>query len=168
MDEQKPTPVADFLSGCLWLALAIGIVIGSWMMDRLEHLKASSYTAPGVVPGLLGIAIIIMGILLIVRSLRAGALAHMQISGFNPLQHWRLLTALALCLAFSLGLLGSGLPFWLAAAIFIAVFVFVFQFEDRQRNGTILRGAAVAVVYGLICGGAIHYIFQDLFLVRLP
>ncbi|RKE72211.1 tripartite tricarboxylate transporter TctB family protein [Pseudorhodoplanes sinuspersici] len=137
-------------------------------MDRLEHLKVSTYTAPGVVPGLLGIAIAIMGILLIVRSLRAGALAQMQIPALNPLEHWRLLTALALCLAFSLGLLGSGLPFWLAAAIFIAVFVFIFQFEDRKRAGTILRGAAVAIVFALICGGTIHYIFQELFLVRLP
>jgi len=168
VEDQKPTPFADFLSGCLWLVLAIGIVIGSWTMDRLTHLQATAYTAPGLVPGLLGLAIAIMGLLLIMRSLRAGALAQAQLPTFNPREHWRLLTALALCLTFSIGLIGSGLPFWLAAAIFIAVFVFVFQFEERKRAGTILRGAFVAIVFGLICGGAIHYIFQELFLVRLP
>ena len=168
MEDQKPTPLADFLSGCLWLALAVGIMIVSWKMDQLTHLQATIYTAPGLVPGLLGLAIAIMGILLVVRSLRAGALAQSPTLTFNVRDHWRLLTALALCLAFALGLLGSGLPFWAAAAIFIATFVFVFQFEDRRRNGSILRGAIVAIIFGLICGIAIYYIFQDLFLVRLP
>ena len=67
-----------------------------------------------------------------------------------------------------LGLVGRGLPFWLAAALFVAVFVFIFQFEERRQAGTILRGAAFAAVYGLIVGLAIHYLFQDVFLVRLP
>jgi hypothetical protein len=44
----------------------------------------------------------------------------------------------------------------------------VFQFEDRQRAGSLLRGAALSVTFGLICGAAIHFVFQDLFLVRLP
>lgn len=168
MEDKKPSPFADLLSGGVWLALAIGIVAGSWKMDRLAHLQATIHTAPGLVPGLLGLALAIMGVLLILRSVRAGALAQAQITGFSFRDHWRLLTALALCLIFALGLIGSGLPFWLAAAIFIAAFVFVFQFEDRKTAGTLARGAAFAAVFGLICGGAIHYVFQDLFLVRLP
>lgn len=156
------------ISGGVWLALAIGIMIISWKMDRLTHLQATIHTAPGLVPGLLGLAIAIMGLLLILRSVRAGALAQAHIPAFSPREHWRLLTALALCLAFALGLLGSGLPFWLASAIFIAVFVFVFQFGDRKAAGTLARGALFAAAFGLICGGAIHYAFQELFLVRLP
>jgi hypothetical protein len=168
VDDRKPSPFADLISGGLWLALAIGIVVISWKMDRLTHLQATIYTAPGLVPGLLGLAIGIMGLLLILRSVRAGALEQPRIPAFRPREHWRLLTALALCLAFALGLLGSGLPFWLAGAIFIAVFVFVFQFEERKAAGTLMRGAAFAAIFGLICGGAIHYAFQDVFLVRLP
>lgn len=168
MEDKKPSPFADLISGGVWLALAIGIMIVSWTMDRLTHLQATIHTAPGLVPGLLGLAIAIMGALLILRSVRAGALAQAQIPAFSIRDHWRLLTALGLCLAFALGLLGGGLPFWLATAIFIAVFVFVFQFEDRKADGTLARGAAFAAIFGLICGGAIHYTFQDLFLVRLP
>ncbi|MGD9921679.1 MAG: tripartite tricarboxylate transporter TctB family protein [Pseudorhodoplanes sp.] len=168
MEDRKPSPFADLLSGGVWLALAIGIVILSWKMDRLTHLQATIYTAPGLVPALLGIAIAIMGVLLILRSIRAGALGEAQLPRFSPRAHWRILSAVALCLAFALGLLGSGLPFWLAAAIFIATFVFVFQFEEREAAGTLLRGAAYAAVFGLICGGSIHYVFQELFLVRLP
>jgi hypothetical protein len=168
VEDRKPSPFADLISGGVWLALAIGIMIVSWKMDRLAHLQATIYTAPGLVPGLLGAALAIMGALLILRSVRGGALAQMHVPMFSPREHWRLLTALALCLAFTLGLVGSGLPFWLAAAIFVAVFVFVFQFEERKAAGTLARGAVFAAIFGLICGGVIHYTFQDLFLVRLP
>ena len=168
VDDRKPSPLADLISGGVWLALAIGIVIGSVTMDRLTHLQASVYTAPGLVPGILGIAIAIMGILLIARSIREGALAQLQMPSIRIRDHWRILTAIALCLCFALGLLGSGLPFWLAAAIFIAIFVFVYQFEDRKPEGTLLRGAVFAAAFGLICGAAIYYVFQELFLVRLP
>ncbi len=168
MEDQKPSPFADLISGGIWLALAIGIVILSMKMDRLTHLQASIYTAPGLVPGLLGLALAIMGVLLILRSVRAGAIAQAQFPAFSARDHWRLLTALALCLTFALGLLGSGLPFWLAAAIFVAVFVFIFQFSERNASGTLVRGAVFAAVFGLICGGVVHYTFQDLFLVRLP
>jgi hypothetical protein len=168
VEDQKPSPFADLISGGIWLALAIGIVILSWQMDRLTHLQASVYTAPGIVPGLLGLALAIMGALLILRSVRAGAIAQAGIPRFSFREHWRVLSALALCLTFALALVGTGLPFWLAAAIFIAIFVFVFQFEDRKKAGTLARGAAFASVFGLICGGSIYYVFQDLFLVRLP
>jgi hypothetical protein len=168
MENEKPSPFADLISGCVWVALAVGIMILSWKMDRLAHLQASIYTAPGVVPALLGFALAIMGLLLILRSVRAGAIAEAHLPSLSFRENWRILIALALCLTFAIGLVGSGLPFWLAAAIFIAAFVFVYQFEDRKAAGTLARGAAFAAIFGLICGGSIHYVFQDLFLVRLP
>ena len=168
MEEDKPSAFADLISGSVWLALAIAIMIGSWTMDRLVHLKAPVYTAPGIVPGLLGLALAIMGGLLILRAIRGGALAERTMPSFSFGEHWRLLSAIVLCFIYALGLLGSGMPFWLATAIFIAVFVFGFQFEDRRPAGTLLRGAAFAALFGLICGGVIHYVFQELFLVRLP
>lgn len=168
MNDDNPKPFADFLSGIVWLVLATGIAIMSWRMDRLEHLKVSVYSAPGLLTGILGILIAIMGAILILRSVRAGALQQAGFQRFQPSDHWRLLTGSGLCLIFSCGLVGSGLPFWLAAAVFIAVFVFIFQFEDRRNKGTLLRGALFAAVYGLICGATIQYVFQELFLVRLP
>ena len=46
--------------------------------------------------------------------------------------------------------------------------MFVFQFPERRRESTLARGAIFAMAFGLIAGFAIHYLFQDLFLVRLP
>lgn len=168
MDDEKPSPFADLLAGSAWLALAVAIVIAAWRMDRLERLAATIHTAPGLVPGMLGVAIGLMSLILIGRSLRAGAYAGASLPQVNLADHWRLIVALTFGLFFSIFLVGRGLPFWLAAAIYIAVMVFVFQFPERRRDGELLRGAAIAVAYGAIAGTAIHYLFQDLFLVRLP
>jgi hypothetical protein len=197
VDDEKPSPFADLVTGAAWLAVSIGIVIGAWRMDRLEHLAATIYTVPGLVPGLLGAALALMALLLMLRGLRGGALGAFPGKGLPPtrsgvhtgfpkgnatniesgqargprvrlLDHWRLIAALGLALAFAVGLLGRGLPFWLAAALYVAAMVFWFQYEDRRRDGTLLRGAAFAAVFGVISGLVVHFAFQDIFLVRLP
>jgi hypothetical protein len=168
MDDEKPSPFADLLTGVAWFAVATAVIIGAWHMDRLERLSATIYTAPGLVPGLLGAAIGLMSIILIARALRAGALAQAEFPRVEALAHWRLIAALVFGLIFALALVGRGLPFWLAAAIYITAMVFTFQFADRRRDKQLVRGGAVALVYGVIAGLAIHYLFQDLFLVRLP
>jgi hypothetical protein len=169
MHDERPSPFADLLTGAAWLAVATGIVVGAWQMDRLERLSAVIYTAPGLVPGMLGVAIGAMSLVLIGRSLYVGASATgAGIPSIRLADHWRLIAALLLGLTFSIGLVGRGPPFWLVAAIYIAVMVFVFQFPDRRRDRQLIRGGAIACVYGVLSGLAIHYLFQDLFLVRLP
>jgi hypothetical protein len=168
MDEEKSSPFADLLTGIAWLVVAAAIVVGAWHMDRLERLAATIYTAPGLVPGLLGAAIGLMSVILIVRAIGAGALQQIEFPRIELLEHWRLIAALVFGLVFSLVLIGRGLPFWLASAIYIAVMVFTFQFPERRAEGRLLRGGAIAAVYGVIAGLAIHHLFQDLFLVRLP
>jgi hypothetical protein len=168
MEDEKPSPFVDLIAGGAWLALAIAIMVAAWTMDRLQHLKIPIFTVPGLVPGLLGAAIGLASIVLIVRSLRAGALAGAHWPSINFREHWRLIAVLILCLGYAIGLIGHGLPFWLGSAIFVAAFIFTFQFADRRREGTLPRGALVAVTVGLVSALVIHYAFQDLFLVRLP
>lgn len=168
MEDEKPSAFADLLAGAAWLLLAVAIIAGSWQMDRLTHLQATIYTMPGLVPGLLGTAIGIASIILIVRALKAGALTDVRWPRIHLAEHWRLIAVLVLCLGYAVGLVARGMPFWLASAIFTAVFIFVFQFADRRRDGALPRGALVAVTVGLVSGLVIHYAFQDLFLVRLP
>jgi hypothetical protein len=167
MDEEKPSARADLFAGLAFLAFGIAISIGSLMMDRLERLQATIYTAPGLVPGILGLMLAMMAALLILRSLRGGALSQ-SLPAIDLAGSWRIIAALVLCLGFAIGLVSHGLPFWLGSAIFVTMFLLIFQFEERRREGTVLRGAVFAVVYGLITGLAIHHLFQDVFLVRLP
>ncbi len=58
---------ADRIGGLIWVAFGGAVVYGSWAMDRLQSMGIPPATAPGVVPGLLGIAIIIFGLILLVR-----------------------------------------------------------------------------------------------------
>jgi hypothetical protein len=168
MEEQKPSPFADLVAGAVFLAVAVAIIVGAWQMDRLQHLQASIYTAPGLVPGLLGGSIGFMAILLMVRAVRAGALAQAAWPRVRLAEHWRLIAILVLSLTYAIGFIGRGSPFWLASALYLTATVFIFQFADRRRNGTLLRGAAFAIAFGIVSGLVIHYSFQDLFLVRLP
>ncbi len=160
---------SDFLSAIGWMALGIAILIGSITMDRLENQDLNPYTIPGLLPGLLGIAMTILGALLAARSWRPGLLA---VSGARAsrAEPKRLLLVLGLCLAFGVGLVGHGLPFWLAAAIFVTVAILSLQYQQRQSAGTklSLRMFVTAAVIGLGAGAAITLVFQEFFLVRLP
>jgi hypothetical protein len=170
--DANPQPRADLVASALWLALGLVTLQQSWAMDRLEAQGADPWSAPGVVPGIIGGVITLLGLLLLVRSLRqrriSSSASREQADAEAVSGRRRLLTALALCLLFVFGLLGHGLPFWLAAALFIAAFVLVFTWRERQAAGQRARGAAVAAAYGLVMGAAIHLLFQELFLVRLP
>jgi hypothetical protein len=165
--ERRPSPFADLISAGAWLAVAVAIVVLSWRMDRLAHLQISIYATPGFVPAVLGAALALMAIVLFVRAVRQGAFATARWPALKLRQHWRLMVALGLSLAFAAGVVGSGVPFWLAAALYTAAFVFVFRIADGGREATV-RTAAVAVVYGAVSGVVVHYVFQELFLVRLP
>lgn len=173
-DNQQPaaddsvSPRADLWSSLLWIGLGGAIVWISLGMDRLERLGASIYTAPGLVPGLLGAAIAIMGLLLLLRAVRAGALRSATQADWSPARHWRLIFSLGWSLVYALVVVKSALPFWLLTAVYIAVFVIVFQYEERKAKAQIPRGIAVAVVHGLISGALIQYVFEELFFVRLP
>ena len=162
---------SDFLSALGWIALGVAILIGSVTMDRLEKQGINPYTIPGLLPGLLGIAMTILGALLAARSWRPRLFA----STANPApadraEHKRLLLVLGLCLGFGVGLVGHGLPFWLAAAIFVTAAILSLQYQSRKSTGAkpSVRMLLNAAAIGLGAGIAITVVFQEIFLVRLP
>lgn len=119
-------------------------------------------------PGLLGLAIAFMGAILLLRSVRGGALQRRVRAPLVLRDHWRLIFSLGLSLLYALVIVASALPFWLVTAVYVAVFVIVFQYAERRAAGQVPRGIAVAVVHGLLAGWLIQYVFEELFLVRLP
>jgi Tripartite tricarboxylate transporter TctB family len=161
---------SDFLSALGWMALGIAILIGSVMMDRLEKQGINPYTIPGLLPGLLGIAMTILGALLAARSWRPQLLAGASRAAVNRAEQMRILLVLGLCLAFGVVLVGHGLPFWLAAAIFVTIAILSLQYQARQSTGqqSTVRRFAMTAAIGLGAGIAITIVFQEIFLVRLP
>ncbi len=164
------SPRADLLSALVWTAFGLAVAIGSWRMDRLENLHINKYEVPGLVPGLLGSAIVVLGIALALRAIRRGAL---QPSGAAvtaaPGPRLYMAMVLGAMLAYSVVLVGHGLPFWLATLLFVAGFIWFFD-RDRQRalGRSTLRQAALALLYGAVTSAVVTLVFQHLFYVRLP
>jgi hypothetical protein len=165
--DERPSARADALSGAIWLALAAAIVAGSWQMDRLERQGVPWFAAPGLVPGILGVLIAGAALLIVGRSLvrltrgdSPGSLAP-QAAGRTAL-------TLALCLAFAVGLVGHGIPFGVAAALYLFAHIFLLQLPERRAKGEVARGALVALAVAIGVALAVTFVFQSLFLVRLP
>jgi hypothetical protein len=170
--DRAPSARRNLQDAVVWAALGGIILVASLSMDRLESQGINPYTAPGLLPGLLGVAMMCLGVLLAFRSIGEGALARRAPGSGGPAGagHAQLIRVLVLCLIFTVALLGHGLPFWLVGAIFVSTSILTLQQAQRKaaqaRLG--LREIATAVSIGLGAGGAITLIFQTFFLVRLP
>ena len=166
---------ADLITGTIIFVLSVAVIYGAWTMDRLQIRQIHPLSAPGLLPGLLGIALALTSAMLVMKSIRrlgstpggseavsAGDASGQTESG-GPL---RLVIALVLCLVYALGLVGR-LPFWLATAIFVTTFIAVFEW-DRGSPSRRYIPLAWAVFLGLVTGWVVSFVFSDLFLVRLP
>ncbi|MET0312565.1 MAG: tripartite tricarboxylate transporter TctB family protein [Burkholderiaceae bacterium] len=172
MENEKislPSPRSDLISGGIWVVIGVAIAIGSWNMDRLANQGVPGFAAPGLVPGIMGVLIVLAALIIVVRSLRRGALAaEGGIAKEAPPPLGRAALTLVLCLGFATVLVGHGLPFWIAASTYLFLHICLLQLPERRAAGQVRRGIAVAAVIGLSVGVAISLIFQYLFLVRLP
>ena len=170
-DAKRRVARSELIQAGAWIAFGVAVLIGSLRMDRLESQNINPYTAPGLLPGLLGIATTLLGLLLALRSWRRGALqATGPATAFDAASMRRVALVLALCVVFGVVLVGHGLPFWCAAAIFVSAAIVTLQRPQRLAAGRALtvRDIVVAIVIGLGAGGAITLVFQQVFLVRLP
>lgn len=167
-ESDGTSPRADLWGGIVWIAVGLVIFRGSWIMDRLPHFQIEFYTVPGLLPGILGLVIALMGVILLGRAIRAGALNALMPRNFSFVDHWRLAFTLGWSVFYAAVVIAGSVPFWLSTAVYVAAFVIVFQYEERRASGQLPRGLAVAAVHGLLSGLIIHYVFEDLFLVRLP
>lgn len=159
----RRTDLADALG---WLLLGTAIVAASLVMDRLESQDVPPFAAPGLLPGLLGIGLLLGGGVLLARSLRHGPHGIAAAAPHEPRS--RAALVIALCLLFGGVLVGHGLPFWLAAAVFVTVAILLLQPRQAQGRQSAARNVLTAAAIGLGAGGAVTLVFQYIFLVRLP
>jgi putative tricarboxylic transport membrane protein len=151
----------DRVGGAVWLLFGGAVAWGSWTMDRLETMGIHPLTAPGLLPGLAGAALMAFGTVLLLRRAPAAEA--------GPAEDWRRLTAsFALCLVFAGVLLGRGPPFWLLAAAFLLVHVLWLEDEDRRAARPLRRRVIAALSIAVGVSAAVTLAFQNLFLIRLP
>ncbi|WP_196260040.1 tripartite tricarboxylate transporter TctB family protein [Pelagibacterium limicola] len=161
---------ADLLAGMFFLVLGLVIAYLSWDMPRLETRRIHPATIPGLVPGLLGGALALCGFLLALSSARAAPLA----SGWKTFGHRfvgaeakRVLALAGMVLVYSLGLIGW-LPFWLATGLFVFVAIVAFEVWLNDAPAPLARSLIWAAVQAVIVAGAVTFVFERGFLVRLP
>jgi putative tricarboxylic transport membrane protein len=167
-------PRTDLRTGFFWIALGAVIVFESWRMDRLEQQGAELYTAPGLWPGVIGLLIALLGGVLAWRSVRRARAAGWDAADADdtilvPASRFALATAMFFI--YALLLVGRGLPFWLATALFVTAFVFTFRRADRMSGtatGTNRGDAILAIICGIATAVVIPLVFEQLFFVRLP
>ena len=145
---------ADRIGGLIWVAFGGAVVYGSWAMDRLQSLGIPPATAPGVVPGLLGIAFIIFGVILLVRREPAPADAAETATpadvpaAHRDELHWqRAALSWTLCMTYGAVLLGGGLPYWVLTAAFLFLHILLLdETEAVPASPTLHRLGTAAVI----------------------
>jgi len=172
MEEDLAPPRADLADAIGWIVFGIAVLIGSLTMDRLEQQNINPVTIPGLLPGLLGIAMILLGGVLGVRSLRRGALAQ-PLPPATPdrrEQDRRVWIAIALCVGYGGVLVGHGIPFWIASSVYVTGAILVFRRLSRDPVERRLDAKAWirALVIGVAASVVTWLVFERVFLVRLP
>ena len=165
-------PRSDLKDSTGWIVLGLAVLAGSITMDRLEKQNINPYTIPGLLPGLLGIAMILLGAVLAVRSWRRGAFATPLPPASAELreERKRVWVVTALCFGYGVVLIGHGLPFWVASTIYVLASILVMQRLSRDADERRLtpRVWVKAFVIALATSVITQVVFQELFLVRMP
>jgi hypothetical protein len=171
-DDAPAAPRSDLKDAVGWLALGVVTLIGSIRMDRLEAQNINPYTVPGLLPGLLAVAMLVLGGVLAVRSAMRGALSQPVPPAGADLreERRRVAVAVALCIGYGVVLVGHGLPFWLASTIYVTASILVFRRMSRVAEERTLsaRAWANALIIGVCSSVVTWLVFERVFLVRLP
>jgi Tripartite tricarboxylate transporter TctB family len=151
---------SDLGGGVGWMVFGLAILVASWRMDRFEAMGATVYTAPGFVPAIFGVSLLLLGAVLARRGWAAQRVTGGAES--EPMLSRRIGLMLALTLAYAAGLVGR-VPFWLATTVFVTAFTAAFA--DALPP---VRRAFTALASGVLTSVAVLVVFERIFLVRLP
>lgn len=165
----------DRVSGFVFTIIGALVAVGAWSMPRFDNLGAKIYEAPGLAPALLGCVLSICGVIMILRPSKDSDASDFsfwnEIAG-SPANRKRALAAIVLTIGYGAFLFGT-IPYILATVIFVFAFIIVFEIFLRSPDAStatysVFRVLITATLISLIVGFGTHYVFQTLFLVRLP
>lgn len=170
--KEKDMAKADFITAIILIVFSISVVVLSFQMPRFEYRGANPWSVPGIVPGILGAIIGVLGIILLVRSIKRKGY-RLDLSGKIAAQWFlkpmsiRLWLTILLTVFYAWGLIGR-IPYPIATFLFIFVFIMVFEYSSQEKTVKKIKRLIIALVVAGISSAIISAVFQYGFLVRLP
>ena len=173
---------SEYESAAAWAAFGLVVVVASWRLDRLDAMDINPWSVPGLTPGVVGVLIILLAIVLALQARReppddaARRLSAASAAGSpdtddaaDPIGNLgRTAVAGVLCVLFAGASLGHGLPFAAEGAAFIFLFTTVFSWTVWRAEGRIARGLLTTLLIAVAASALISWLFESVFLVRLP
>ena len=172
MHDQKMIK-KDFITSIVLIVFSISIMVMSYTMPRLERRGIDPFSAPGVVPGMIGIVLLILALILFFRSVRQGGyrIFHKETNRDDRVQYQgaatRVLLTLFISLIYAIGFLGR-FNYSISTAIYIFTFICLFEFRPGKTLSDQKTMIILAIIQAVVASVLITLVFQKLFLVDLP
>ena len=165
---EKNMAKADFYTAIVLMAFGITVTV---MAQQMPEIPRDPYSAPGVLPTILGVIITGLSFIMFIRSIiktggRLGVSGMSIKTAVTSTTFYRILATIVLCLCYVF-FLGK---VWFPALTFFFIFVFIVLFE-HDRKTTFkpqIKKLFFAALVALTASAMITVIFRYLFLVRLP
>ncbi len=168
---EKSMLKADFFTSIILFAFGTAVLVLSTQMPTMVDRNQSVYSAPGIVPGFIGVMLMLLSVSMLLRSLKNKVLAEIR-QGIIPREAMHQVTTqrigitLALCLGYGLALGKLWFPIPTFAFIFSFIFLFEYDFKAALKPQT--KKIVVAIIIAIITTTLVTLVFQKLFLVNLP
>jgi len=163
----------DFIASIVLIVFSMTIIVISYTMPRLERRGIDPLSAPGVVPGMIGVVLLCLALILFIRSIRNGGYRIFQQSESPAGAHRqqgavaRVSLTLIISLIYAIGFLGH-LNYSIGTGIFIFSFICLFEIKPGQAWRVRKKIILLACIQAVVASVLITLVFQKLFLIDLP
>jgi len=168
---EKSMTKADFITSIVLLAFGIAVVVMSIQMPSVADANQSKYSAPGIVPGFIGVMLTLLSFSMLLRSIKRKGMQDIVPKGATKdllaqESTARILKTLVLCVAYAL-LLGK---IWFPVPTFLFIFAFIvlFEYDFKAAFKPQIKKIIIACVIAVVSTTLVTLVFQGLFLVNLP
>lgn len=167
---EKNMAKADFYTAIVLMVCGITATVMALQMPGPPG-EQSPYSAPGLLPTVLGIVIAGLGLIMFIRALaRAKGDVGISLASFKAFlsatSTRRIIATIVICLVYVF-LLGK---VWYPLLTFLFVFGFaaLFEYDRGQTFRAQIKKILLAALLALCTTAVVTVLFQYLFLVRLP
>jgi len=161
--------LADSTVAAILMVIGLAQLWGGFTMDRLEIRQIHPASIPGLVPMFLGAAMVVLGAIVFVASRRGTTEPEGEDTSIKRGEVFSFLWVAGVAAIYALVLVGR-VHFWLASSLFVATFILAADWKRLKSATTRQRAVTFVLAVGtaVIMTGAIAYLFEHGFLVRLP